>query len=381
MANSLSNIMDKILARGLMVLRETAVMPRLVSIDYANDAREFGDTIDIPKTKSQTVSAVTSGVQGSNTPASKTPGKVQISMDQWRTTDFHMSDKDMVEVDRNRHFVPGQTEEAARALANDLDTKIHAKYTGIYGWVGTGGTTPFSTVATATDARKVLNSQLAPMNDRRIVMDPTAESQALQLTAYSDISQSDDRAVKIDGEVGRKFGMDHFMSQNVTSHSKGTATTAVIASTTAAGASTVQIKGTSTIGTIVVGDVFTIAGNDQTYVSKTAGTLVSTAAGLAVSISPGLAAIATAAAAVTIKASHVVNLAFQRNAFAYVTRPLAGSAIETGQGTAIRSMSDNMTGLTMRLEVVRQRKQTAWEFDILHGEALVRPELAARIAG
>jgi len=109
--------------------------------------------------------------------------------------------------------------------------------------------------------------------------------------------------------------------------------------------------------------------------------LVSTAAGLAVSISPGLAAIATAAAAVTIKASHVVNLAFQRNAFAYVTRPLASSSVETGMGTAIRSMSDNMTGLTMRLEVVRQRKQTAWEFDVLHGEQLVRPELAARIAG
>ena len=40
MANTLTNIMDKILARGLMVLREAAVMPRLVNIDYANEAKE-----------------------------------------------------------------------------------------------------------------------------------------------------------------------------------------------------------------------------------------------------------------------------------------------------------------------------------------------------
>jgi len=363
-----------------MVLRESAVMPRLVNIDYASDAREFGDTIDIPKTKTQTASAVTSGVQGSNTPASVTPGKVQISMDQWMTTDFHMSDKDMVEVDRNAHFVPGQTEEAARALAQDLDTKIHAKYTGIYGFVGTAGTIPFSTVATTTDARKVLNTQLAPMNDRRIVVDPTAESQALQLTAYSDISQSDDRPVKIEGEMGRKFGFDHFMSQNVKTHTKGTLIAgATVGSTTAAGASAVSIKSASAAGTVVVGDVFTIAGNTQTYTVKTAATPTST--GVDVSISPGLAQIATATNAITFKASHVVNLAFQRNAFAYVTRPLQSSSVETATGTAIRSMSDNMTGLTMRLEMVRQRKQTAWEFDVLHGEQLVRPELACRIAG
>ena len=231
MSNSLTNVMDKILARGLMTLREAAIMPRLVNVDYnANEAKQFGDTIDVPKPAAQVASSVVAGVQGSATPASKTPGKVQVPMDQWKTTDFHLTDKDMVEVDRNRHFLPMQTAEAARVLANTADTYIHGKYTGVYGYVGTAGVVPFSSVATATGARVVLNEQLAPMSERRIVMDPTAEGQALQLAAYSDVSQTQDRPVKIEGEIGRKFGFDHFMSQNVLTHTAGTRASARVAS-------------------------------------------------------------------------------------------------------------------------------------------------------
>jgi hypothetical protein len=45
------------------------------------------------------------------------------------------------------------------------------------------------------------------------------------------------------------------------------------------------------------------------------------------------------------------------------------------------SMTDPQTGITLRLEVSRQYKQVTWEFDILWGAKLVRPELATRIAG
>ncbi len=380
MANSITNILDKILARGLMTLREAAVMPRLVNVDFnADEGRQFGNTIDVPKPVPQTASALSPGA-AFREGASKTPELVQISLDQWKTTEFFLNDKEMTEIDRNRHFIPMQTDEAARALANDVDVHIHGNFTKIFGFVGTGGVVPFSTVATATDTRKVLNEQLAPMNDRRIVMDPTAESQALQLSAYSDVEKTDDRAVKIEGEIGRKFGMDHFMSQNVQTHTAGTGQgeNNQISSTTAVNSSTLGISGTSTLGTIVVGDVFTIAGDTQTYVSKSAVTI--TSAGVDVTIAPKLKVIASSGSLVTIKATHVVNLGFQRNAFAYVTRPIADSRVETGNAV-ISQMTDDMTGLTLRLEMVRQRKQTTFEFDILYGSQLMRPELATRIAG
>lgn len=383
-ANTLTNILDKILARGLVTLREAVVMPRLVNVDFQGEGAQQGNTVDIPKPVAQVVSTVTAS-QSQKDAAAKTPGLVQVKLDQWKMTDFNLTDREMVEVDRNRHFLPMQTDEAARAIANDIDGFIHGKYFGIFGFVGTAAVIPFSTIATATDARKTLNTtaHLAPMNDRRVVLDPTAEGQALQLSAFADVSQSADRAVKIEGEIGRKLGLDFFMSQNVKTHTAGTVTSAAVASTTAAGASSIDVKAaaSASIGTILLGDVFTIAGNSQTYAvqGSTTITLASSLAAQALSIRPGLAAIASANAAITFKATHVVNLAFQRNAFTYVTRPMAGADIPNPNPT--RVLQDNETGLTMRLEVVRQHKQVAWQFDVLYGAELIRPELAVRIAG
>jgi len=45
------------------------------------------------------------------------------------------------------------------------------------------------------------------------------------------------------------------------------------------------------------------------------------------------------------------------------------------------TMTDPLTGLGLRLEVMRQNKQMLWEFDMLYGGLLVRPELAVRIMG
>jgi len=378
MANTLTNILDKILAQGLVTLRESAVMPRLVNIDYSSDGAQKGNTIDVPVPKAQVVSSV-SASSAPKQAGSNTPGLVQISLNQWKMTDFYLTDKEMAEIDRNRHFVPMQTQEAARAIANNVDNFIHSKYTGVYGYVGTAAVVPFSTVATATTARKVLNDQLCPMSQRRLVMDPSAEAQALQLAAYSDLEKSGDSGPKIEGELGRKFGMDHYMSQNVNTHTGGTASASItVGSTSAVGVSTLQFKSGVGTTTVVLGDVFTIAGDSQTYVATSSANI--TSAGVNVTIDPALKIVASATSVITMKATHVVNLAFNRNAFAYATRPLQeGIAGLNPNPQSI--LVDNLTGLTMRLEVVRQNKQNAWQFDVLYGAELVRPELATRIAG
>jgi hypothetical protein len=378
MPNSLSNLVPRLLARGLLALREQAVMPRLVSSDYASYGAQRGSVVDVPVSNSFTATDVAPSI----TPASaqdSAPTLVQIPLSQWKEVPFFLTDKQRLEIVEADSYMPMNVSEAVRALANAMDGHIHSQYVDVYGYVGTAGATPFSaTVADAVNARAVLNKQLAPMNDRRLVINPDAEANALQVQALSDLERTGDPDVKIEGRLGRKFGFDWFQSTNVRSHTAGTAGSITVASTTAAGATAIDLIG-SIGGTLVVGDIFSIAGNTQTYVVTAQATLSGTKA--AVSFQPPLVAIASAGADTAKRASHVVNLGFQREAFAFVNRPLAGASNGNELGSMIQQLSDPVTGLTMRMEVTRQNRQERFAMDVLYGAKTIRPQFATRIAG
>lgn len=379
MANDLSVIMPKIIARGMLVLRELAIMPRFINGDYDLEAAEKGDTIDVIIPTAVSVINVTPAA----TPpagADTTPTKVQVALDQWKQNDpFHLTDKDMKEVDRNKNFLPGQAGEAIKALANTVNLAIHATYPGIYGYVGTAGTTPFgSSVADATAARRVLNQQLCPRTDRRGVLDFDAEASALELAPFSDADKIGSSDVKIQGEIGRKFGIDWAADDAVVTHTTGAAGTWLVdQADVAVGDTGIHCDGATTTAT--VGDIFTVAGDSQTYTIVTSGVLDTN--DVDITFQPPAKVAWADSAAMTFKASHVVNLTFHRDAFAFATRPLIATAQEYALGSKIMSIQDPVTGLILRLEVSRQHKRVAWEFDILYGVKLVRPELACRIAG
>lgn len=276
-------------------------------------------------------------------------------------------------------FIPMQASEAIKALANNIDQAIMALYKDVYGFAGTIGTTPFSaSTAEATEARKVLNNQLAPMDSRRFVIDPNAEANALGLRAFQDLSFSGSASGIQEGLINRKLGFDWFMDQNAPTHLNGAQDGAYVVNGVNALASKALIVQTGT-GAIKKGDVFTIAGNTQTYVVTAdfaggAGTLA---------ISPGLVAATAGGEALTFKGvlstTYEQNLAFHRDAFAFASRPLAD--VGTGLGSIIQSAVDPVSGLTLRLEVSRQHKQTRFSYDILYGLATIRPELAVRVWG
>lgn len=379
MANSLDNIMHKILARGLLALREQAYMPRLVNGDYSREAAMKGATIDVPVPSGKTATDVVPGPTYASA-ANSTPNVVQIQLNNWKKSNFYLSDKDQLEIDRNEHFIPMEMSEALRALANAVNADIFEEYKGVYGFTGTGGTTPFaSTVNAATNARKVLHSQLAPRDNRRGVLDFDAEANALALAPFADAEKVGSNGVKIEGEIGRKYGIDWYADDAVPTHTAGAGASAVtIGSAVAAGASSIDLTGGNNV-TLNKGDIFTIAGDTQTYVLNASVAVVSTG-NVAASISPNLKADASSEV-VTLKGDHVVNLAFHRDAFAFANRPLAQSTQDMQLGSKIAMMTDPQTGISLRLEVSRQYKQVTWELDILWGAKLVRAELATRIAG
>lgn len=386
MANTLDTIMPKILARAMITLRQLCVMPRLVNGDYSTDAANKGDTVNVPVPTAVGVSDVTP----SNTPPAPTntvTRTVPIVLDQWKKSDpFYLTDKDFGLVNAQGLFLPMQAGEAVKALAAFVNSHLHGRYKKINTWTGTAATTPFASDATgATNARKLLNQQLAPMRDRRLVVDFTAEANMLALPAFSSAEKIGTNQVVIEGEIGRKYGFDIYADNQVATHTTVMAGTVLAAGAQLAGQglNTQTLEGTFLVDGLTdqpaEGDLFTIAGSSQQYVVRSSTTISSTASTL--TIYPALVANVADNAALTIVATHVVNIAFHRDAFAFATRPLVTSEVDLAANRKILSFQDAQTGLILRLEVLSQYKQTAWEFDILFGDNLIRPELATRLLG
>lgn len=352
MSNTLTNIMPKILARGLMALRQRVIMPRLVNNSYSVDAAQKGDVINVPIPVDKDATDVTpSNVPP--VPSNSTFHNVQIPLDQWKHSDFALTDKEIQQIDRDKHFIPMQMDTSIKALANAVNQHLFSKYLKVFGYVGTAGTTPFtSDITAATNLKKVLNQQLCPREDRRAVIDFSAEANATALAPFRDASQSTDPNVIIEGEIGRKVGFNWFADDHVPTHTAGTGSGYLInnGGGYAAGVDTVTLD-TGT-GTIVVGDIVSFAGHSQTYA------VTSALAANQISFYPALQAAVADNAAVTVRASHVVNLGFHRDAFAFATRPLAASTVDVELGNKIMSLQDPKSGLVLRLEVSRQHKQT-----------------------
>lgn len=392
MANTNTAILDVILARALLALRGRTVMPMLVNTTYNEEARNFGDTITIEVPSAVGTRAVTPSHIPPSDATDTTPVTTTLALNNWRQTDpFYLSDKDMKEIDISKNFLPPQMSEAVKALAEYVNAQILAQYTGIYNLVGTPAVTPFNEstplVDVAAAARKLLNKTDAPRLDRRGVLDFDAEAAAISLPAFSNANKRGDAGTIREGELGRVFGSDWFADGQIPTHTLGMVGTPLVddAAGIAAGVKLIHMDGFTTKPS--VGDIFTFTNarasgsvDTQQYVVTASSVLVGTDSDI--SIEPGLK-IALAAgdddAAITFVASHVVNLNFHRDAFAFASRPLIDSN-PFGMRT-VSSLTDPVTGLSLRLEVDAQHKRTAYELDILFGTALIRPELATRIAG
>jgi hypothetical protein len=374
MANVLSPLIPKLLAQGLIALRQQAIMPRLVNRGYESLAGEKGSTITIPVSSAIAAQAVSPA----NTPpatADTAPGSVTLTMSNWYEAPFYLTDKDLLEVDKG--IIPMQASEAIKSLSNQADNDIMALYKDVWGFAGTPAVTPCATdVTDYLAARKVLNNQLAPMDPRYMVINADLEANALALRAFQDASFSGNIDGIINGQINNKLGARWLLDQNLPSHTAGTGTGYLVNNGPGYPIGTTVIAVNTGTGTLLQGDIITFAGSTQTYavVSSVGGGAVTS-----VTFKPGLVASVANSVAITRKASHAVNLLFHRDAFAFASRPFAGAdPLNIGN---FMSAVDPVSGLTLRLEVTREYKRTRWAFDILYGVTTARSELAARLAG
>lgn len=379
MANSLSNITPKILAKAVSVLRQKATMPRLVNSDYSSDLKQRGSTVDINIANSSTVRDVTPGATFNTSNVTDiNPTLRQLVLNKWKEVAMVITEKEAAEIMEG--YIPEKAiESAVTALAEQVNSDLLGLYVDIYGYAGTAGTTPFATtVAEATAARKVLNKQKAPTDKRSLVLDPDAEESALKLAGFLAANEANNDSVIKEGVIGRKLGFNWYMDQQVPTHTKGTLATSPLinSATVSIGDKSVALDATSLTGTVVKGDVFTVAGDTQTYVITANGTASGNA--ITIAFEPGAKVAWADNAAVTFKANHVANLAFHRDAFAIASRPLY---VPADMGVVSDFIVDPVTGLVIRFTAQYAHKQMNYSFDILYGVLTVQRELAARLAG
>ncbi len=390
MSNDLQDLMDTIIMpAALPVLREACVMPALVSTDFAAEAAEQNATIRVPLPQDLGEAGDMDTDNGSSATDLKDP-KVDIVLDKWKYKQFKMTDKEMRETVTSG-VLPSAADSAIKALANAVDKELVALYKDIPYSAGTAGSTPDASDDIVA-VRAVLQRNLVPLQNRRLVLDINAEAKFIIL--YADAAKTGSTEALVEASLGRKFGFETFSDQLMPRHTIGTAAaeaTGAVNGAVAAGATTMAANGFTGTNTLKKGDTFTVA--DVNYADGTAMQFVVTAdvaavGGAFASISFYPAAptggFPTAKGLTFTKPSsgttYGINLAFHRNAFMFAARTLTS---ESSESSTISVATDPVTGIPLRLETWREPGKATrhWRFDILFGVKTLRAELAARMLG
>jgi len=350
MANDTTNLLKhSLLPNAIGVLRENARMARLVWNDFRDEEvkqnqkvvinipGDLGDPDDMNFTTENTAKNIA-------------PLKAELSIDYWKEYIIAVTDKEIEESMISGHL-PVVLEDAVKGLANSADKALLNLGKDVYNFSGTAGTTP-QTVAAYTGLRKAMNDALIPddIGARRLVIDTAAEEKYNQL--FYNVQTVGNVATLENGALVRKFNMDIMMDQNVQYMTNGTATSGTIG-TCLAGASTCDL----TVGiaeTIKKGQLFTAAGVTQQFVATADFTADGGGAIPAFTFAPA-APEALTGKAITFIASHRMNLAFTRKAFAIAWRPIASTQIMGVMNTnSVRqTMIDPISGIPLTMEMWR----------------------------
>ena len=210
MANTF--LTPNIIAReALMVLRNNAVLANLVYRDYSDDfVAGVGDTISVRKpAKFVAKEFNNTAIEIQNA----TETKVDVKMDKLLDVSFAVTSKEMslsIEDFSAQLLTP-----AMQAFADKIDSYI----IGLADAITTNKVTAAGddvTVADVVDARAFLTKNAAPLADRRFVYNTAVESALLKTDLFVNASAVGDEGTALrEASLGRKFGMDFYVDQNM----------------------------------------------------------------------------------------------------------------------------------------------------------------------
>ena len=209
MANTFLTI-DMIAKEALMILRKNAVMAGLVHRDYSKEyVAGVGDTITIRKPATFTVKdfVESTGI----TVQDATEEKQTVKMDKFYDVSFAVTSKDLtmnISDFSEQLLVP-----AMMAFRDKIDAEIikvaeSATHTVTH---AEGLIAPADVIS----ARKLLNDGATPLSMRSLVVGTQAEADLLSSELFISADKVGDTEGLKEASLGRKFGFDTYVDQNV----------------------------------------------------------------------------------------------------------------------------------------------------------------------
>ena len=382
-----ANVFTRMVGKVAAAARENCIGPRSINMDYAVDLADAGEVINVPITAKVPSRPV---VPGPTPPGSAQPDAkfAPIALTDHHEAPFTFTDRQLSGLNDPNSWISKQLDESGRTIANLVDLSIFNLYRSIPHSVGTPGTTPFATNTQALqDAEQILLTNVAPVGNRKLLINPFAQANAMGLNVFQNNQAWGDETIR-EGKIQRALGYDWGVSQNAPRHTRGLlGGTPLINGVQAIGTTLVATDGWSNnVQVLNQGDIVTFAGDANKYVVT--ANVTSNGSGVAsIPISnglsqatPGLLVASVDNAAITTVASHQVNLALHPDFAAFACRKLA-SVKFPGQTTFKTTWSDPISGLILDIRIVEQHYQTEFSVSCLWGTGIVKPEYGARIMG
>jgi hypothetical protein len=383
MANDLTRIYDKILARVNLSLRKKLTYIMHANRDYKDEVVAKGQVINITLDLPSTMNDVTPSGNRPDALPDSTTANSEMRINEWKDTTFHLTDKDYAEIDAKAHFLPAVMHSKIRAVAETVEAHVAGRTVELYNFVGAAGATPFATDQQAiVDAYKVLSDNHNEHFGRTFIMDTASQAAGAMLNVFSDASQTGDNEVKVEGQLGRKYGFNNLASTFVPSHTLGATGTVLTVGTNA-----INTTGDDSVQTLaldgltaspVEGDLFTIAGDTTQYVIVSSGAYVDAVTTVNVVINPALSVAATDGLAVTFIGDHVKNVAFTERGLTFAQRKLSS---DTATNAVIRELTDPVSKLSVRMELDRGHYADITKMDIMYDAKWVNKESGVVVLG
>jgi hypothetical protein len=353
----------------LMRLKNNLVFGSLINKGYSADfVKGVGDTVTIPIP----ATFVAQTYNGSSLVYQNiTQGSTTIQLTDILDVSFKVTSKEL-SLDIS-NFGDLYLEGVTDAFAQAIDSKLAELVIDVPYFVNVSGTPAMADII-ALD--RVLNVNKAPLSDRYLVMDPVTQAKYVGLADFVNAEKAGLTDTLRQANLGKLFTLDTYMDQNIASQVKGTLD-AGATGTALLGAVTITIAAGGVSTTVKKGDIVTLADTLGQYVATELLTVSAGGAGT-LKIYPAMAQ-AASGKTVTVHASGVGNVAFNKNAFALAFATLE-APIDGRNASVIR---DPSTGIALRVVYGydMEAKSNVVSVDTLIGTKTLQPDFAVRLIG